>query len=465
MIKSKIWIGDRNLLKEKVIEKLISLGLPYDIKNSREDADEEIYIEIYSKDFCVFKGIYGFNKSDYKTIFPSDLGIDINNLGVAPTTTTSVNTKDFVADIKKLRFTDAIGLDKEKKDLNDFIKLLPSFQESKFSNEKSLILKQIKKLNDKLNNQLISDNELFNEIASHPTNGIFTPQGLLKYYYSQTTQSPIDKLEAPCELPTPNGLKSKLPLNAYLNVRTPQFKKWFGDWEKAYETNNYVNCSKLIDEETKEPKIFYHGVRKFVPNFGQFSNMGQGVTRPYGSFEPPTSFPASYFSDDEDYAKFYGGIAPNMPKPSADYQPFIYSVFLSSKNPLSLIPLGFDVSYKDVLDYLLVAYGIKKQPSKNVLNMINNDINKKHPIWVYLRNDVTMIETIKEYGYDSIVQIGDIPTFDSNGNVIEDRSQSIKEDEFLIFSPTQIKSASVNKSFYFEFFKDIRFNKGGYVRL
>jgi hypothetical protein len=147
---------------------------------------------------------------------------------------------------------------------------------------------------------------VFEQTASHPTNGLFTPQGLLQYYFSQTTQSPIEKLEPPCELPTPNGQKSKLPLNAYLNVRTLQFKKWFGDWEKAYETNNYVNCSKLIDEETKEPKIFYHGVRKFIPNFGQFSNMGQGVTRPYGSFEPPSSFPASYLSDDEDYAKFYG---------------------------------------------------------------------------------------------------------------------------------------------------------------
>ena len=193
--------------------------------------------------------------------------------------------------------------------------------------------------------------------------------------------------------------------------------------------------------------------------------MGQGVVRPYGSFEPPTAFPASYFADNEDYAKFYGGDAPNMPKPSEDYEPFIYKVFLSIKNPIDLLPLGFEVTYKDVIDYLLIAYGIKIQPSGNVLSMINNDMKAKHPIWIYVRNDVSLIETIKDYGYDALFQIGDIPTFDSNGEVVQDRNKFIKDEEYLTFYPTQVKSATVKKSFYFDFFNDIRFNKGGYVRI
>jgi hypothetical protein len=72
---------------------------------------------------------------------------------------------------------------------------------------------------------------------------------------------------------------------------------------------------------------------------------------------------------------------------------------------------------------------------------------------------------IKEYGYDALIQIGDIPTFDSDGNVVSDRSKFIQEEEYLTFFPSQVKSATVLKSFYFDFFKDIRFNKGGYVRL
>ena len=367
-----------------------------------------------------------------------------------------------VADLDKLavKYQD-LDFEKEKKDLEALSKLLPAFQGSKNAIQRSMIIKEMDRLNRKITYEGFV---LFNEQKSG-SEDLFTPQGLLKYYWSQSTQSPVAPLEPACELPTPNGQKSKLPLSAYLNARTPQFKKWFGDWEMAYETNNYFDCSKYIDEETKEPKIFYHGVRKFVPNFGAFSNMGQGVVRPYGSFEPPTAFPASYFSDKESYANFYAGIAPNMPKPSDDYQPFVYKVFIKAKNPLSLIDLGFEASYKDLIYYVLVAYGMKLSPNKNVLQIIGGDMNKKHPVWVYIRNDVSFLEIAKDYGYDSLIQIGDIPVFDSNGNVIEDRSQYIQEQEFLTFYPNQIKSATVKKSFYFDFFKDIRFNKGGYVRI
>ena len=56
------------------------------------------------------------------------------------------------------------------------------------------------------------------------------------------------------ELLAPNGKPSKLTAEQYELVRTPAFKKWFGDWE-----NNPENSSKVIDEETKEPLVVYHG--------------------------------------------------------------------------------------------------------------------------------------------------------------------------------------------------------------
>jgi hypothetical protein len=309
------------------------------------------------------------------------------------------------------------------------------------------------------------DNERFFKQNEMEKGTLFTPHGLLDYYFTQAIQLPTKKLDIACELPTPNGEKSKLPLIAYLNVRTPQFKNWFGDWEKAYETNNYVNCSTLVDEETKEPKIFYHGVRKYVPSFGNFSNMGEGVVRPYGSFEPPSTFPASYFAENEDYAKFYGGIAPNMPIPSQDYQPFIYKVFIKMKNPVDITPLGFSASYKDLIDYLAVAYGIVTKMNNSVLNLLRTDGTDAKPVWAFVRNDIGLLETIKDYGFDGLIQIGDVPVFLPNGEVETDRSKYIQEKEFLTFSPSQIKSATVKKSFYFEFFNDIRFKQGGYVRI
>lgn len=52
----------------------------------------------------------------------------------------------------------------------------------------------------------------------------------------------------------PNGKPSKLNEEQYKLVRTSAFKKWFGDWE-----NNLENSSKVIDKETKEPMVCYHG--------------------------------------------------------------------------------------------------------------------------------------------------------------------------------------------------------------
>lgn len=51
----------------------------------------------------------------------------------------------------------------------------------------------------------------------------------------------------------PNGKRSNLTDIQYDTVRTPAFKKWFGDWE-----NDPKNASKVVDENG-EPLVVYHG--------------------------------------------------------------------------------------------------------------------------------------------------------------------------------------------------------------
>jgi hypothetical protein len=476
---TKIWIGDNPELSRAVQEKAFELGWAW---NTRENEVQQtdatsLFFNERNKIFSSSRFTkQGFGElEEQKEIFASDLfdsaptvlgrqSVSQPKKADVPLTPEQELAKKFVADDFQLRKNDllvnATKLEEARNDLDALSKLLPSFQASKFAVERASIIKEMARLNKKITYEgFIRSNE-----EASKGDDLFTPQGLLDYYYTQTTQNPTAELEPACELPTPNGAKSKLPMGAYLNVRTPQFKKWFGDWEKAYETGNYVNCSKMIDEETKEPKIYFHGVRKYVPNFGQMSNMGKGVVRPYGSFEPPT-FPASYFADNESYANFYGGIADNLPTPSPDYKPFIYKVFLSVKNPISLLPLDFELSYKDLMDYVFVAYGVRLKVNNALLSQLDNDIDKKHPIWIYIRRDIGLIETLKDYGYDALFQTGDIPVFDKNGEVVSDRSKFIKDTEYLTFYPNQVKSATVKKSFYFDFFNDIRFKKGGYVRI
>jgi hypothetical protein len=51
----------------------------------------------------------------------------------------------------------------------------------------------------------------------------------------------------------PNGKKSNLNAEQYALVRTPAFKKWFGDWE-----NDPENASKVVDENG-EPMVVFRG--------------------------------------------------------------------------------------------------------------------------------------------------------------------------------------------------------------
>lgn len=47
---------------------------------------------------------------------------------------------------------------------------------------------------------------------------------------------------------------TKLSYQQWVQVRTPAFKEWFGDWE-----NDPTNASKVVDSETGEPMVVYHG--------------------------------------------------------------------------------------------------------------------------------------------------------------------------------------------------------------
>lgn len=77
--------------------------------------------------------------------------------------------------------------------------------------------------------------------------------------YEQRLQTILD--EAPRDskgrLLAPNGKPSNLPERLYAQVRTKEFKDWFGDWQ-----NDPKNASKVVDENG-EPRIVYHGSNQY----------------------------------------------------------------------------------------------------------------------------------------------------------------------------------------------------------
>lgn len=98
--------------------------------------------------------------------------------------------------------------------------------------------------------------------------------------YEQRLQSILDKAprDSKGRLLAPNGKPSNLPERLYAQVRTKEFKDWFGDWQ-----NDPKNASKIVDENG-EPLVVYHSTPF---NFSVFdmdhkSRILPGISEPFG---------------------------------------------------------------------------------------------------------------------------------------------------------------------------------------
>jgi GNAT superfamily N-acetyltransferase len=101
--------------------------------------------------------------------------------------------------------------------------------------------------------------------------GNMTPQGfnlMGSYYDKKIANNPDVKFDLggttmrkpkTSVLLAPNGKPSNLTPKQYKLVRTPEFKKWFGDWENSPET-----ASKIIDENGEPLRVYHKTDYKFT---------------------------------------------------------------------------------------------------------------------------------------------------------------------------------------------------------
>jgi len=88
----------------------------------------------------------------------------------------------------------------------------------------------------------------------------------------------------------PNGNDTNLTEQQWLQVRTPEFKNWFGDWE-----NDPQNASEVLDENG-EPKVVYHGTAAQFTEFKLGGGLlGRGI----------------YLTDNLNTAEMYANIRSN----------------------------------------------------------------------------------------------------------------------------------------------------------
>ena len=113
----------------------------------------------------------------------------------------------------------------------------------------------------------------------------------------------------------PNGKPTKLTERQWLQVRTENFKKWFGDWE-----NDPKNASKVVDENG-EPLVVYHG--------GEVESEFSPTKSRRGFF---------FFAQDKGAAEYY----------ASSYRSRLVEAFLSSPNILDLMN-PYSVENKDFM--------------------------------------------------------------------------------------------------------------------
>jgi predicted ABC-type ATPase len=215
----------------------------------------------------------------------------------------------------------------------------------------------------------------------------------------------------------PNGKPSNLTPEQYKLVRTPAFKKWFGDWE-----NDPENASKVVDSNG-EPLVVYHGT---ASEFNIFK-----IGRTGGIF----------FSNNKNSAgRFSGG---DLKREGTN--PKILECFLNIRkyydtdtNDGNLV----DSYYKQ---FFASRPFIKNDSKKNILK----DKFKKYFM------DLVFFGIVNEEPKQVLT------SFNYDGIVMEADNNSIT---YIAFEPNQIKLADGNNTTFDPNNDDIRFEKGGEIK-
>lgn len=159
----------------------------------------------------------------------------------------------------------------------------------------------------------------FNQLAADASDSLPSVESVRQKYFGTDSW-----------MKAPNGNATNLTEDQWLKVRTPEFKAWFGDWEKGAKKS-----SKVLDENG-EPIVVYHGTgadvgKDFAFNYSFIGS--HGSAEGYGF----------YLTTDKDTAEGYKGRDSGT----------VISSFLNVRKPL-------DVNAK----------GLTKTQLKKVINRI-----------------------------------------------------------------------------------------------
>jgi len=235
----------------------------------------------------------------------------------------------------------------------------------------------------------------------------------------------------------PNGKPSKLTKKQYQQVRTPEFKKWFGDWE-----NDPANASKVVDENG-EPLVVYHGTKNKFDESEPSKMSWQTRLSQQG--------PGFYFTNNKKAASGYG-------KP--------LNTYVSIKNPLEIKESSqnitkeqalelfnngdYDWFYTDYLPFITKQTGTREELlDKYISDNLGRGFDK------FVLKNIKRAYT-QEAGYTKLLNnMQDVLGVDG---IIERPTKT--DAVYVALSPNQIKSATENVGTFSTEDARIQFQKG-----
>jgi hypothetical protein len=228
----------------------------------------------------------------------------------------------------------------------------------------------------------------------------------------------------------PNGKPSNLTPEQYKLVRTPAFKKWFGDWENSPE-----NASKVVDENG-EPKVKWRGDNNPKNVFDYINYGGHGV----------------YYFGDVGFAESFGDKLrtyfincrnPFLPNKTTEKQEKEIRNLLEKDANKILTEIIENNGFKNLYDFLDNYYLIEEGFNENskpldiLLYQFKNGIN------YFILEINSIIEWIKNNDYDGYESY--------EGNY----------DNIAVFNSNQIKLADGTNTTFDSNNNDIRYAGGG----
>ena len=220
-------------------------------------------------------------------------------------------------------------------------------------------------------------------------------------------------------------------------IYSEEFKDWFGDWELARETKNYVNVSKAVDANGF-PEIYFHGGRQYQT-----------------TYRPIEQISVFYWAQNFEYAKWFAENAFAADENDA----VILRAYVNCRNPIDLMPLGYrEIDLGTAIRYVIALYPQTNLraflPSKfKALLKKNEPFGIKIRAWQLIRQFNPWVTYIRDQGvFDGFMYEENNPS-----HIINGKQHTTKA--FAIFRSNQIKFP--NQTAFNSFMDDFRFEEGG----